>query len=640
MKKSPTVILAILLVLCICFAALLGVRLKDANAKLTDVTDERDQLNAATKTLTTEKEQDANAAAQRIAALEADAAELTAQLEESGAQTEAAKQEIAALNGQITALNGDIAAIQAELNAAQAELEATKTVSGAVPGLENSLSEAQAELEKSREADKQRVADIADLQSRLEACTTELTDYTTRYNETLDKLTLAEEDLAGKTALLDEANKLLDDKTGEADKLAAQVVQLTGSLTQAQEDLGGTRALLSEAEAARDAGAAQLEQLTADYETLRQTADETGKALETARGELAAAQTDAQATGERVAALQTALDEANAGAEAAAQAAEEKQAEAVKAAEEQAAEAVKAAGEQVAALQTELDEAKAAAQAAEEQAAEAVKAAGEQVAALQTELGEAKAAAQAAEEKTAEAVKIAEEKAAETLQAAKDEAAAAVQAAEDKAAALQIALDGAGAEAEKTIAELTTQIETLSGEGVGKEIENLQAQVAELTEDRDYWKGQVKSLATDLNNYMTQDRFPRFESEEMGLSLAMPAHTRLSAFNGLLDIVSADEQAQVRLSVWVDANDQPYAPGEVDIRQLWLSVEESLDGELPPAGETDDPAGCRLTIAGDGDERVVWLFEGERFVYLLEGEGETGSLETLITEIMAGIEFK
>ena len=65
MKKSPTVILAILLVLCICFAALLGVRLKDANAKLTDVTDERDQLNAATKTLTTEKEQDANAAAER-----------------------------------------------------------------------------------------------------------------------------------------------------------------------------------------------------------------------------------------------------------------------------------------------------------------------------------------------------------------------------------------------------------------------------------------------------------------------------------------------------------------------------------------------------------------------------------------------
>ena len=337
-----------------------------------------------------------------------------------------------------------------------------------------------------------------------------------------------------------------------------------------------------------------------------------------------------KAAGEQVAALQTELGEAK----AAAQAAEEKTAEAVKIAEEKAAEtlqaakdeaaaAVKAAEDKAVELQTALDTARADAAKVAEEAQEGLTAAVKQ-----------------AEDKAAEALQVAKDEAAAAVQAAKDEAAAAVQAAEDKAAALQIALDGAGAEAEKTIAELTAQIETLSGEGAGKEIENLQAQVAELTEDRDYWKGQVKSLATDLNNYMTQDRFPRFESEDMGLSLAMPAHTRLSAFNGLLDIVSADEQAQVRLSVWVDANDQPYAPGEVDIRQLWLGVEESLDGELPPAGETEDPAGCRLTIAGDGDERVVWLFEGERFVYLLEGEGETGSLETLITEIMAGIEFK
>ena len=146
MKKSMAIVLAVLVVLCAGLAAVLGGRLNAANQEVTALTAERDQLTASQQKLPSEQDAEASASAERSAALEGDAAALAAQLEASGAEAEAARQEIAALNDRINALNDDMAAIQQELTAAQAELEDTRTVSGTVPGLENSLSEAKAEL--------------------------------------------------------------------------------------------------------------------------------------------------------------------------------------------------------------------------------------------------------------------------------------------------------------------------------------------------------------------------------------------------------------------------------------------------------------------------------------------------------------
>ena len=84
-------------------------------------------------------------------------------------------------------------------------------------------------------------------------------------------------------------------------------------------------------------------------------------------------------------------------------------------------------------------------------------------------------------------------------------------------------------------------------------------------------------------------------------------------------------------------------PGSLDLRQLWLVPEEALTrefGELPPLEETETPAGCRVTLAGDGEETVAWLFEGWSRIYYLEAVGESGAVDSLLRQIMAGVEFK
>ena len=371
--------------------------------------------------------------------------------------------------------------------------------------------------------------------------------------------------------------------------------------------------------------------------------------MKAAQDEAAAAVKTAE---DKAAELQVALNEAKAGAEKAAQDAAQAAEEAAQAAEQKLNDALAAASKTA---EAEAAQAAAALKAAQDEAAAAVKAAEDKAAALQTALEEAKAdaetAAQAAGEQASAAMKEAEAKAAEAVKAAQNEAAAAVKAAEDAAKAaeekaaeaVKTAQDEAAASvkaAEEKAAELAAQIEALNGADDSEEIEALQAQLAETAADRDYWKGQVKSLATDLNNLMTQDRFPRFDSEDMAISLSMPEHARLIGFNGLLHMISADGQAQAQLSVWVDGDEKPYAPGDVDIRQLWLTVEESLGEEIAPAEDTDDPAGCRAVAVQDGEETALWLFEGRSLIYLLEARGEAASVETLVGDIMAGIEFK
>ena len=72
MKKSLATILAVLLAVCAIVAIVLGVRLHAANTQVTDLTAERDQLNASTLALTNEKESAAGEHAARVAQLEAD----------------------------------------------------------------------------------------------------------------------------------------------------------------------------------------------------------------------------------------------------------------------------------------------------------------------------------------------------------------------------------------------------------------------------------------------------------------------------------------------------------------------------------------------------------------------------------------
>ena len=143
---------------------------------------------------------------------------------------------------------------------------------------------------------------------------------------------------------------------------------------------------------------------------------------------------------------------------------------------------------------------------------------------------------------------------------------------------------------------------------------------------------------------MMADNYPKFESEDLALRLTMPAHTRLIAFNGLLHIIDADEAAQVELSVWADENDEPYAPGDIDMDQLWNTALDSLfEGAEHPATEsTTDPVGRRVTLEPDenGEETIVWLFEGQSRLYLMEAIGEKEAVEALVEQIMKGIEFK
>ena len=491
MKKSLAIILVILLVLCVGAGAVLGVRLYAARTEVTDLTAERDQLNASTQALTNEKEAAASEYAEKLAALEKDLTGLSEELEARDESYVAAQGEISTLNDQVVAAQGEISALndqalaaqeeistlndqvlalQDELAAANAQLETAEdelaaanaqlktaqddlaeslSVNSTIAELENSLSEAQANLTLAELSDQQRVETISDLQSRLDECTAELEDCREEYDALLEKLTATEEDLAGKSSLLDETSDELETRTKEAEALTARAEALSASLETAQEELSGARALLAEAEKDRDANAAEADQLRQDAETLAQSADD------------------------------------------------------------------------------------------------------------------------------------------------------------EKA--------------------------------------ELLSQLAEAQTERDALADQVKSLAGDLNKYLTAENSPKFESDDLALRLTMPAHTRLIAFNGLLHIVDADETAQVELSVWADENDEPYAPDDIDINQLWgITLDRLLEGgeARPETTETTEPAGRRIAIADEESERIVWLFAGESRLYLMEAVGEPEAVENLIEQILNGAEFR
>ncbi len=109
-------------------------------------------------------------------------------------------------------------------------------------------------------------------------------------------------------------------------------------------------------------------------------------------------------------------------------------------------------------------------------------------------------------------------------------------------------------------------------------------------------------------------------------------------------MIDAEDAAQAELSVWEDEEGTPYAPGDIDLDQLWNTVTEGLfKGAQPPVTvSTVNPNGRRVTLPADenGEISTVWLFEGRSRLYLMEAIGRREAVEALVNQIMEGAEFR